>query len=306
MAHDQRIDLNLLRTLAVIHAEGGVTRAAQRLNLSQSAISHALARLRDLFGDPLFVRDGQRLTATPFTRGLAGRLREALQSLDTLVADAGGFDPAHSSAHYTISVRDPTETLLLPHLFRRIARAAPGIMLRTTQVRRRSLEASLANGSIDLAIDVPLPLSDSFRRRRLTAGKLVAVARRRHPALRDGLTLETYLALDHVMVTSRRRGPGLEDLELSERGLQRRVRLRCRNYLAALRVVAGTDLIMTIPARYAATLNTGLATQVLPLPFRTSTLDLLLYWHQSVDDDAGNAWMRSLIIDAFRQAAPKA
>lgn len=305
MAHDQRIDLNLLRTLAVIHAEGGVTRAAQRLNLSQSAISHALGRLRDLFGDPLFVRDGQRLTATPFTRGLAAPLREALASLDALVADAGGFDPARSGAQYTISVRDPTETLLLPYLFQRIGRAAPGIGLRTTQVRRRGLEASLANGSVDLAIDVPLPLSDSFRRHRLSAGKLVVVARRRHPSLREGLTMETYLALDHVMVTSRRRGPGLEDLTLSERGLRRRVRLRCRNYLAALRVVAATDLIMTVPEGYAAILSVGLPVQALPLPFRTSTLDALLYWHQSVDDDAGNAWLRGLIIDAFRQAPPK-
>lgn len=305
MAHDRRVDLNLLRTLAVIHAEGGVTRAAQRLNLSQSAISHALARLRDLFGDPLFVRDGQRLIATPFTRGLAQKLREALSSLDALVADSGGFDPARSTAQYAISMRDPTETLLLPHLFRRIAKTAPGIGLRTTQVRRRSLETSLANGTVDLAIDVPLPLADSIRRRRLTAGKLVAVARRGHPATRDGLTMRTYLALDHVMVTSRRRGPGLEDLELSERGLRRRVRLRCRNYLAALRVVAATDLIMTITEDYGATLTAGLPVQVLPLPFRTSTLDGLLYWHQSVDDDAGNAWLRGLIIDAFRQAAPK-
>lgn len=305
MLHDRRIDLNLLRTLAVIHAEGGVTRAAARLNLTQSAISHALGRLRALFGDPLFVRDGQRLIATPFTRGLVEPLREALGSLDALVADAGGFDPARSTAQYAISMRDPTETLLLPDLFSRIARTAPGIGLRTTQVRRRSLETSLANGTVDLAIDVPLPLADSIRRRRLTAGKLVAVARRGHPALRGGLTMATYLALDHVMVTARRRGPGLEDLELSERGLRRRVRLRCRNYLAAIRVVAATDLIMTMTEDYAKTLTAGLPVRLVPLPFRTATLDALLYWHQSVDDDAGNAWLRGLIIEAFRRPAPR-
>jgi len=305
MIHSRRIDLNLLRTLAVIHAEGGVTRAAVRLNLSQSAISHALGRLRDLLGDPLFVRDGQRLIATPFTRGLVQPLDAALGSLDALVADASGFDPTRSTAQYAISMRDPTETLLLPRLFKQMAKGAPGVGLRTTQARRRSLENSLANGTVDLAIDVPLPLADSIRRRRLTAGKLVAVARRGHPALREGLTMRSYLALDHVMVTARRRGPGLEDLELSERGLRRRVRLRCRNYLAALRVVAATDLIMTITEDYGRTLTTGLPVQLLPLPFRTSTLDALLYWHQSVDDDAGNAWLRSLIIDAFRQAVPK-
>ena len=302
MTHERRVDLNLLQVLEAIHTEGGVTRAAERLNLTQSAISHSLQRLRLLFGDPLFTRDGRRLVATPLTRDLIGPLRQGLQSLDQLVANAGRFDPARTEAQHTISLRDPTETLMLPSIMSRIARAAPGIDLRTVQVRRRNLEAALANGSADLAIDIALPLSDTILRQKLVADRMVVVTRKGHPQLRKGLKLETYVAQEHVMVTSRRQGPGLEDVELSKRGLRRRIRLRCRNYLAALRAVSETDLVLTMTERYATILAAGVRTQILPLPFRMPTLDLYLYWHGSVDDDAANRWLRGLVVDSFKDA----
>lgn len=301
MAHDRRTDLDLLRVLDAIHAEGGVTRAAERLNLSQSAISHSLARLRLMFGDPLFTRDGRRLSATPLTRDLIGPLRQGLQTLDRLVANAGRFDPATAEAQVTISLRDPTETLMLPAIMGRIAREAPGIDLRTVQVRRRNVETALANGAVSLAIDIALPLADAVHRQKLTADRMVMVARRGHPMLGRRSTLETYLAQQHVMVTSRRKGPGLEDVELSKRGFRRRIRLRCRNYLAALRAVAETDLVLTMAERYAAVLRPGLPLRTVPLPFQIPTLDLYLYWHASAEGDAANRWLRRLVIEAFRK-----
>ena len=102
------------------------------------------------------------------------------------------------------------------------------------------------------------------------------------------------------MVTSRRQGPGLEDVELSKRGLSRRIRLRCRNYLAALRVVATSDLVVTMGERYVPLLSAGLKTETVAFPFRMPTLDLYLYWHASADGDAANRWLRSLVVDAFR------
>lgn len=302
MAHVRQTDLDLLRVLDAIHAEGGVTRAAERLNLSQSAISHSLARLRRVFGDPLFTRDGRQLSATPLTRDLIGPLRQGLQALDRLVANAGRFSPATAEAQYTISLRDPTETLMLPRIMRQIAQTAPGVALRTVQVRRRNLEAALATGAVSLATDIALPLSESVRRQKLSADRMVVVARRGHPHLRKGLSLESYLAQDHVMVTSRRQGPGLEDVELSKRDLRRRVRLRCRNYLAALGAVAETDLLLTMAERYAHRFAPGLRLQILPLPLRMSTLDLYLYWHASADGDAASRWLRGLVVDSFKTA----
>jgi len=300
MIHEKRVDLELLRVLDAILNEGGVTRAAERLNLSQSAISHSLARLRLMFGDPLLTREGRKLVPTPLARELVTPLRRGLDALDRLVAGAGHFDPATSGAQFTISLRDPTETLMLPAIMRRIARAGRGIDLRTVQVRRRNVESALAAGTVSLAIDIALPLDDGVRRQKISADRPVVVMRRGHPALRKGLTLDRYLDQDHIMVTSRRQGPGLEDVELSKRGLSRRIRLRCRNYLAALRAVAASDLVLTMAERYAPILSAGLKTETVAFPFRMPTLDLYLYWHASADGDAANRWLRGLVVDAFR------
>ena len=147
---------------------------------------------------------------------------------------------------------------------------------------------------------MPIVLSESVRRQRIAADRLVVVARKRHPAVRAGFVLATYLGQQHVMVTSRRLGPGLEDVVLNQRGLQRRVRLRCRNYAAAFRVVSETDLVLTVPERYAGVLNHELGNLVLPLPFKTPTLDQYLYWHEFADKDPSNRWFRALLLQSFK------
>ncbi|HUN53382.1 MAG TPA: LysR family transcriptional regulator [Candidatus Sulfotelmatobacter sp.] len=300
MADLSRIDLNLLAVLDVIYTEGGVTRASEKLNLTQPAISHALGRLRQAFGDPLFVRQGRSLTPTPLTRQLIGPLRRSLRAVGDTLQAARRFDPATSEARFTIALRDPAEMLVLPQLMRAVATAAPRIDLTIVQVRRRNVEAALAAGTLDFAIDVPLLLSESVRRQRIAADRLVVVARKRHPAVRAGLSLATYLRQEHVMVTSRRQGPGLEDLALSQSGARRRIRLRCRNYAAACRVVAGTDLVLTMAERYAGVLNAAYGNRIVPFPLRTPTLDACLYWHETADSDPANRWLRTLLLQAFR------
>jgi DNA-binding transcriptional LysR family regulator len=299
MTNIAKLDLNLLVVLEAIYSAGGVTRAAEKLNLSQPAISHALSRLRHMFNDPLFSRHGQTLMPTPLTRGLIEPLRRSLRELAALLSESGHFDPRAAEQRFTLAMRDPVEILVLPPLLGRIAGEAPGIDLRALQVARRNIEAGLASATLDLALDVPLALSDSVRRERVAADPLVVVARKRHPRLRAGFDLATYLGQQHVMVTSRRKGPGLEDLVLGQHGLQRRIRLRCRNYLAAFRVVSETDLVLTMPKRYAARLNVGFGNRILPLPLAAPTLDLYLYWHASVDKDAANRWLRALVIESF-------
>ena len=295
----RRFDLNLLTVLEAIYSAGVVTGAAAKLNLTQPAISHALARLRDRFDDPLFVRQGRNLVPTPLTRGLIEPLRRSLGALNAVLSEGGRFDPRTTRARFSLAMRDPVEVLVAPVLMRAIFERAPLIDLVILQARRRTLEAALASGALDLAIDVPLPLSDAIRRRRVAADRMVVVARRHHPAARRGLDLAAYLAQEHVMVTSRRKGPGLEDLALAQRGVERRVRLRCRSYGAAFRTVSASNLLLTMPERYAGLLDPGLGVRVLPLPLKTPTLDLLLYWHAAVDDDPANRWLRALVGEAF-------
>jgi DNA-binding transcriptional LysR family regulator len=202
-----------------------------------------------------------------------------------------------------VAMRDPLEVLILPPMMRRLARTAPRIDLRTVQVRRRSVEAGLADGTLDAVLDVSLPLSERVHRERVGTDKFVVVARKSHPGIRPGFTVRTYLEQQHIMVTSRRRGPGAEDIELGQRGLRRHVRLRCRNYLAAFRVVGQTDLVLTMPERYAALLGGNSAIRALKMPVKMPTLDLYLYWHDRVRDDAANRWLRAELLEALGKRA---
>jgi DNA-binding transcriptional LysR family regulator len=304
MTNLSRVDLNLLVVLDAILTEGGVSRAATRLNLTQPAVSHALARLRELFDDPLFVREGRNLVPTSLTKRLIEPLRQSLLALGALIEKGESFDPARARTDFTVSMRDPMEVLILPRMMKRLAREAPGIDLRMVQVRRRGLETGLADGTLDAAFDVALPLSERIHRQRVSADRFVVAARKAHPRVRPGFTLATYLAEKHVMVTSRRRGPGAEDIELGQQGKRRHVSLRCRNYLAALRVVAESDLVLTMTERYVPLLAAGSGeVRALAMPLRMPTLDLFLYWHDRVDNDPANRWLRSQLVEALGKAA---
>jgi DNA-binding transcriptional LysR family regulator len=296
MVNLSRVDLNLLVVLETIIAEGGVGRAASKLNLTQPTISHALARLRNLFGDPLFVRHGRALIPTALTRSLAEPLRGALNALSGVLGAGGRFDPAETAASFTVAMRDPMELVVLPALARRLATAAPRVELRSVQARRGNLEGALADGTVDVAIDVPLLLSDRVRHTKVASGGFVVAARRGHPGPVKRLTLANYLCLQHVMVTSRRQGPAPEDLALGEIGKHRRVRLRCRSYAAAFRIVEQTDFTLTMPERYAGLLRAGSRTRLFPMPLEMPTLDVHLYWHEAMDTDPANRWLRSQLL----------
>lgn len=299
MAHIPAIDLNLFVVLEAIFTEGGVTRASEKLHLTQPAVSHALARLRDLFGDPLFVRRGQAMIPTPLARNVIEPVRRSLRLLATALDETGHFDPASTQKRFTIGVRDVLEATALPRLVERVSDGAPGIDVAAVRVERRDLESALAAGTVDAAIDVLLPASPNLRQQTIAVDRLIVVARDGHPEVRGTLDLAAYLRAHHVLVTSRRRGSGAEDVELAKLGLQRRVRVRCQSYFAACRVVAETDLLLTMPERYAHVLERGTSNQILPIPIEAAPITLHLYWHAAVDGDPANRWLRARLVEAF-------
>jgi len=152
---------------------------------------------------------------------------------------------------------------------------------------------------------VLLPLPEEIRRERLGTEWLTVVARRRHPTVGPRLTLKTYLAQEHISVSSRRRGLSAEDFELARHNLRRRVRLRCQSYLAACRVVSETDLLLTMPQRYARMLNAQFGNQLLAFPLKVPAFDTYLYWHANADSDPANAWLRQQLTHALRMSLPE-
>lgn len=293
--HLSQVDLNLFVVLEAIYREGNITRAGQQLNLTQPAISHALKRLRDLLQDPLFVRQGTHMMPTPFTRNMIEQVRQALQILEVNVTQSRNFVPEDARRHFHLSLWEYAEALILPSLLRRLSLAAPGMSITTSRAKRRDLEAELASGSVDLAIDIPMTMTDCIRRKWLMNEPFVVLARCRHPAISNKLDLDTYLALRHIQVSSRRQGPSLIDIELSRRGLRREVVLRSQHNLTACMVVSATDMLLTLPQRHAQLLNAGTVNKVYPFPLESPRLEAHLYWHESVENDPANRWLREEI-----------
>lgn len=250
MMHISRVDLNLFIVFEAIYAEGSVTRASLKLNLTQPAISHALKRLRVMFEDPLFVRQGHLMVSTPLARSIIEPVRHSLRGFEVTLNKLNRFDPASTEKEFTLALRDVLESTVLPPLMVALEREAPHARVAAVQVDRRELEGELQAGTLDCAIDVLLPLAPDIRHTRILADRTLVVARRGHPRLQGGITLEQYLAEEHILASSRRKGPGIEDFELSRLGMQRKIRLRCQHYFAACRVVSQTDLLLTMPERW--------------------------------------------------------
>lgn len=299
--HNHHLDLNLLQVFLTIYREGSLTRAARRLHLTQPAVSHALARLRDQLGDPLFEREGNAMVPTAKARQLFGPVSDTLHALDQALVLQPGFDPSSARQEFRLGLRDVLEAIALPPLMQQLQKEAPGIGIASVRTERRELESALASGSLDLAVDVLLPLGKDIRHQLVSSERLVVLARRGHPALNGPLTLDRYLEQRHILVSSRRRGQGVEDFELTRLGLQRDIALRCQHFYAACQVAAGSDLLLTMPEHYARLLHRDTGTSIHPLPMEMPPLDVYLYWHARQQDDPASLWLRQHIVSVFRQ-----
>jgi len=299
-----QIDLNLLVAFEAIYREQNLTRAAQKLHVTQPALSHTLGRLRELFGDALFARSGRVMEPTPFARNMIGPVRQALTTLEHGLFPSQGFDPSTSDRRFQVAVRDAFEILWLPPLMTALRAQAPHIQVVSVRVAQPShMETELAAGTIDLALDLPLSVGSATRHLELgQEDNLCVVARRGHPALRKRLNLDAYLAASHVIASSRRRGPGLEDVVLRGLGHRRTIAVRCQSHLAAAHVAATTDLLLTLPTRLAKAIALPTQTRITAAPFSAPPLGIHLYWHKAMDTDPANTWLRSVITDLAKNA----
>jgi DNA-binding transcriptional LysR family regulator len=298
--HLSRIDLNLLVVFDTVYAEGGITPAGRKLNLSQPAVSHALARLRDVFGEPLFARQGRGIVPTPLARAIAGPVRDALASMQRTLGDVGHFDPVTADRSFRLGLREALEPSVLPRLGRALSTAGPKLTLAAARHDRARLEQDLAAGEFDVALDVLLPLADRVPHERVLVDRLIVLARRDHPALRrvgrrGTWDVDAYLALEHIQVSSRRRGPTLEDMALRPLGRARRVRVRCQSHAAACGLAADTDLVATIPEAYAQHVIDPMRHRVLPVPLAGVALETYMYWPENSSADAANRWLREQV-----------
>jgi len=284
-----RMDLNLFRVFEVVFRERNLTRSAAVLHVSQSAVSHSLARLREHFADPLFVREGRGVTPTALAQRLAPVIADSLMRLQRSLEGLQGFDPLQDERTFTLSLPEQLELVLLPPLLAHLRHCAPLCKVRTAGVRWSELKLELAAGRIDLAVQIARPAEANVRQMQLLSEPLCVVA---GPGFTGELTTERYLAAEHIAVASWRRGLCYEDLALGHMGLMRRVAQQCQSYHAASLVVAQSDLLLTMSRRHAELVNALLDTQLLELPVPLPSIGLNLYWHDSMEHDPVNRWLR--------------
>jgi len=293
-----KIDLNLFVVFDAIYSEGNLTKAANVLNLSQPAVSHALARLRTNFDDALFTRQGNAMHPTAVAKNVIADVREALHQLQLTLVQSKQFDPSTTRKHCAISLHGSLEASYLPFLMAKISNEAPQINLTSTRVRRSDLENKLASGDIDLAIDILLPVNENILHTQIEQDQLVVVAAKNHPLIKESLSLENYLTQTHILVSSRTAGPGIEDFELGRLGLQRKVGLRCQHYFSACRVVESSEMLLTLPESAAKMFAQTMTITLYPLPVDLPSIDVHLYWHMNVNKEPANKWLRNKILMA--------
>lgn len=292
-----KVDLNLFVVFEAIYCEGNITKAASALNLSQPAVSHSLSKLRHNFDDALFIRQGNQMRPTPVANNVIADVREALQQLKVCLAQSRQFEPLVSRNNFNVSLHGALEASYLPPLMQRIRKEAPLINLQSSRrVNRHELENKLASGDIDLAIDTLLPVSDNILHTQLDQSKLVVLARENHPIVKSTLDLATYLAQEHVLVSSRTVGLSIEDFELGRLGLQRKIGLRCQHAFSACQVIADNNMLLTLTETTAQMYSQLLDLKVFSLPVNLHDIDVHLYWHSNVDFDPANKWLRNQII----------
>ncbi|MBD9607115.1 MULTISPECIES: LysR family transcriptional regulator [Pseudomonas] len=286
-------DLNLLITLDVLLAEGSVARAAQRLRLSPSAMSRALARLRETTGDPLLVRAGRGLVPTPRALELREHVSRLVQDAEAVLRPAEQLDLKQLVRTFTLRTSDGFVENFGPALIARASEEAPGVRLHFVQKLSKD-SAALRDGSVDLETGVVGgTTSPEVRTRALFEDRFVGVVRTGHPLSEGEITASRYAAGRHILVSRRGLDKGPMDEALEALGLQREIITVVGGFSAALALARASDLIATVPARHTQNLRTGLHS--FDLPFELPPITISMLWHPRMDADSAHRWLRECV-----------
>ncbi|WP_334880348.1 LysR family transcriptional regulator [Nostoc sp.] len=293
-----QLDLNLLLVLYALLQECNVTNAGEKIGLSQSATSHALGRLRQVFNDPLLVRSKKGMVLTPRAQELLEPLEKILLNIEQLIQPTD-FEPKTAQGTIQLAASDYATVLILPKVLKQISQQAPQLNLECHHWRSDTLDL-LRNGVINLGLGVPnLPKTSEFRFQKLFVEDYVCVVRADHPITQTDLTIESYVAWPHAFITPINAIPGSTktrvDTVLEGLGVKRRVMLKLPHFLSAPLIVAQTNLIVTLPSRIAMLFAEYTNLAILKPPIELGKYSFLQIWHERCDRDPLNIWLRELI-----------
>ncbi|MCP3698710.1 MAG: LysR family transcriptional regulator [Aliivibrio sp.] len=288
-----RRDLNLLIALRVLLEENSVSQAAVRLNLSQSAMSRVLGRLRDLLGDPLFTRQGQHLVPTQKALEINAQINQPLESLRQLLTPSD-FTPMYCDQHFLIATTDYAMQTILPYALPRIYEQAPNISLEFTSLNHENLFKQLSTEKVDMAICRPIGSVSPLKQDVLGQVGVLCLLSQNHPLAGSVLTLDDYLSLPHAMIAISDGVKALLDTALLGQRERRQV-LRAYHLEAALAIVDKMPLVITVPADLAYLVAERYDLVIKPLPFEFTPFDYSLIWHSRCDSSPAQTWLRRVV-----------
>lgn len=291
-------DLKLLAVISELHRTRSVSLAAERLALSQSAISMSLAKLRKHFNDPLFVRTSAGMEPTPHAIELIGILSQAEGLLQTAFGHSVVFDAATSDRVFHIQSTDIAQVTLIPKLMDHLRRVAPCVRIDLQRIALGTPKL-LESGELDLAIGFILPMGAGFCQQRLFKERFVCAARSNHPRIGATLTVKKFEAERHIAVATSGTGHSVVDKTLEARKIRRQVALTVPSFLGIASIIAGSDDLVILPEQLGRHLSRTGEIKVLPLPFEIPSYYIIQHWHERYSQDPASRWLRAVIADLF-------
>jgi len=290
------VDLNLLVALNALLTEQHVTRAAEKVGLSQPAMSNALSRLRHLFDDDLLVRTATGMQATQRALELAEPVRQVLRQIERVLDSEPAFDPAASTRAFTLRLSDVLGLLLLPSLFQRVKREAPGLTFDIVHTSPTRTVDAIEKDEIDMAVSMGLSHAGSINSEPLMTDRMVCVMRKQHPLAAGPLSLTDFLAAKHLKVSISPTDHRFVDDVLARRGLARQVALNVPHWLLVPHILEHSELLSVMPGRFALALRHG-SLAIRDLPFASAPFAWSMYWHRRYEGNQSLRWLRRIFTD---------
>lgn len=298
MARLNNVDLRLLQLFDLIYRQRNLSRVAEQLDLTQPAVSLALGKLRQHFGDPLFVRIGGEMVPTPAADQLAQLALNAIASLEATLAYRPAFDPAVEERIFRIAMTDVGQIVVLPKLLNTLRTAAPFVHIDISAIDENTVN-QLQHGSLDIAMGFLPDMDGRFIQRPIFDESFSCLVRQDHPRISDSLTPADYRNEQHVIVKTSGTGHLIIENNLRKQGITRKIGVQIPNFLGLATVIGSTDLIATLPSRAAALLSEQSRARVLPLPVSMPGYQVRQHWHERMQKDPGHSWLRQLIGQLF-------
>jgi len=292
------MDMKLLAVFDEIYKTRSVSRAGENLGMAQTSVSLALARLRHIFDDPLFVRTGEGMLPTPRTAALVPQLRAALELLQAATRQQAQFDPASSSRTFHIAMTDISHLEFLPKLLNKVTNAAPDVHIEVLRITPETAKL-LESGEADLAIGYMPELESGFYQQKLFDDGFACVVGQQHRQVKQRMTEKMFSNARHVKLAAPGTGNEIVEQELKRRGVQRKVTLTLPTLPGVGNLLANTELIATVPQRVAQTLVKIADVKALAPPYAFPEFSIKQHWHERYQHDPANRWLRSTVAELF-------